>query len=322
MNETEWPTVVRPASAAIDGAGIDSWCAEFGAHWPECEEDPTVVPGVAITTFTRPPDPPRPGEILATGLELHDLLKRRLGLTSAIAVGYRLEVTGRARVGDRLRSEERVERVGPERPTRLGIGRDWVVSVTTTTLDGRPVAVEHWTMTAFRADSRPVVGTPTGSTSSARTSSTGMPSTPTPATPMPSTRGDSEHAAAHRPEWTEVVAVDRQAVRRGARANRVWMPIHHESHEARRLGLPDIVVDTSTQIGHGAARASRRHPGRIIAGVELLMYRPIHPDHSVLLEGGDDGADTVMIARVDGRRMSELRIVWASGRPERPPRLR
>ena len=275
----------RPPSPAIDVPTVDAWCAAFGSDWPERRVD--VLPGIAFTTFVRPVAPPASGAAAPTGVVLHDEVKRVLDLPVAIAVGYELELQGPARVGDVLRSEERVATIGAERETRFGPGREWVIEVATSSAAG-PVGIERFRMLGYRP----------GASSSSSTPATG--------------RGDEEVAVS----WTDRLSLGRDDIIRLATANRVWAAAHHRRDEAIAFGLPDIILDTSSHVALWAGAAQRRRPDRPIASVELEMRRPILPDVAVDVVGIDHvdevEIDVEVVASVDGRVASRASVHFAS----------
>jgi len=61
--------------------------------------------------------------------ELHFELKDFFGLREGIVGGYESEFHEPVRLGDRLRSVERVTEISDERTNRLGTGRSWIIEV-------------------------------------------------------------------------------------------------------------------------------------------------------------------------------------------------
>lgn len=268
--------VQRDRSAPVDRATVTTWCAEFGSAWPEAADD--RVPTLMFPTFVRPSAPP-PGEAAVTGVELHDELKRALDLPVAIAVGCELRLEGPLHVGDTLVSEERIAEVGHERATRFGPGREWIIEVTTTTIEGAPVGVERFRMLGYR----PGDGVD---------------------------RGTRSTAEMIEPQWHEVLSFDSAAIVRAATANHVWAPAHHDGAAARAAGLPDVILDTSSQIALLAGAAQRRGRATRIRSVDLTMKRPILPGATVRIGGLEHGDTTTVVADVDGREVSRARIVF------------
>ena len=273
--------VERAPSAPVDADTVARWCAVLGAGW--AVEADAVVPTLMYPTFVRPSSPPS-ADAPATGVVLHDELKQALELPIAIAVGYELELVGPVEPGDRLVAVERVASVGEPRASRLGEGRDWVIEVTTATIVGAPVGVERFRMFGYRTDGAPMTS---GAASTPPTSDDG-------------------------PDWTETVAIDADFIVRAATANHVWAAAHHRSAAARTAGLPDIILDTSSQVALLAGAAQRRRPQVPLRSVELAMRRPILPGVEVVLAGVDDAADTVVTATVDGVVVSRSVVRFAT----------
>ena len=272
-------SVRRDPSSVVTHDVVATWCAVFGGDWAECEND--VVPTVMYTTFVRPSAPPVPGTEAPTGVVLHDQLKSLLNLPVAIAVGYELELIGELRVGEQLLSTERISALGPERPTKFGPGRDWVIEVSSSTMTGQPVGVERYRMLGYRPD-RSVDTPPAGS--------------PTP---------ESQTWI-----WTETNEMSAEAIRTAAAANHVWAPAHHHREAAQRAGLPDIILDTSSQVAMMAGAAQRRRPHRRVIGVDLTMKRPILPQATVTLSGNDEESSATVSASVEGREVSRATITF------------
>jgi|GEM_PF-863163 len=279
--------VERAPSDPVDAATVARWCAVFGDDWAT----DAVVPAVMYPTFVRPSSPPST-EVPATGVVLHDELKQVLGLPIAIAVGYELDLVGAVGMGDRLVAIERVASVAEPRTSTLGVGRDWVIEVTTTTTTGAPVGIERFRMFGYRTEGA---------------------SMPSDATSSPPTSAAAAFAAAEaRADWTETLAVDAELIVRAAAANHVWAPAHHRPAAARAAGLADIILDTSSQVAFLAGAARRHRPAAPLRSVELSMRRPILPGVEVVLAGIDDGADTGVTATVGGVVVSRSVVRFAT----------
>ena len=269
--------VQRELSAPVERGTIEAWRAVFGNEWPECVGD--VAPSVMFTTFVRPPLPPAPGETAPTGLVLHDELKALLDLPVAIAVGYELEISGEVRVGDQLVSVERIAELAEERATKFGPGRDWVIEVATSTLDGAPVGVEKFRMLGYR----------------------------------PGHSGAAPPRTAQEPvpfAWTEAFNVTAESIRREAAANHVWAGAHHHTEAAQKAGLADIILDTSSQVARLAGAAQRHRSTDRITGINLAMKRPILPEATVTLGGVETDRTTIVSAVVDGRETSRVTVTF------------
>jgi hypothetical protein len=232
-----------------------------------------------FTTFVRPPLPPAPGETAPTGVVLHDELKALLDLPVAIAVGYELEISGEVRVGDQLVSVERIAELAEERATKFGPGRDWVIEVATSTLDGALVGVEKFRMLGYR----------------------------------PGHSGAAPPRTAQEPvsfAWTEAFNVTAESIRREAAANHVWAGAHHHTEAAQNAGLADIILDTSSQVARLAGAAQRHRPTDRITGINLAMKRPILPEATVTLGGVETDRTTIVSAVVDGRETSRVTVTF------------
>ena len=271
--------VTREPSQPVSQLTVDGWTAIFGSRFPT--DDVGVVHSIMATTFSRAPLPPAPGESAATGVVLHDQLKQLLDLPVAIAIGYELELLGSLHLGDQLVSVERIAEVGPERSTRFGPGRDWIIEVATSALDGSAVCIEQFRMMGYRPGER---------------------------------SGGSTAVRAEPPvfEWTEEVSIDADLIIGWASAHRVWAAAHHDSEVARDVGLPDIILDTSSQVSLVAGAAHHHRPDQTLQRVQLEMKRPILPGATVLVGGVESGATSTVSAMVDGREASRAIITFTS----------
>ena len=185
------------------------------------------------------------------------------------------------RIGDQLLSEERIAELGPERSTKFGPGRDWVIEVATSTDAGALVGVEKFRMLGYRP---------------------GEASAVTPRTaqePMSFT-------------WTEDFTVSTDSIRRDAAANHVWAPAHHHTEAAQKAGLADIILDTSSQVARLASAAQQHRPAERIVSVELAMKRSILPGATVTMGGIEDGRTTIVSAVVDGREVSRATVTFGA----------
>lgn len=279
--------VERPPSAPVDPATVARWCSVFDDDWAA----DAVVPAVMYPTFLRPSSPTSV-DVPATGVVLHDELKQVLGLPIAIAVGYELELVGALDPGDRLVAIERVASVAQPRTSTLGVGRDWVIEVTTTTTNGEPVGIERFRMFGYRTDDEPVTMDATSS--------------------LPTGTVAASTAAEVGADWTETLTVDAEFIVRAATTNHVWAPAHHWSAAARAAGLADVILDTSSQVALLAGAARRHRTAAPLRSVELSMRRPILPGAEVVLAGIDDGADTRVTATVDGVGVSRSVVRFAT----------
>ncbi len=270
--------VTRDPSSVVTQDVVDAWTAVFGTEWPECVGD--VVPSIMYTTFARSSVAPAPDEVTPTGVVLHDELKTLLELPVAIAVGYELKLSGVVRIGDQLLSEERIAELGPERLTKFGPGRDWVIEVVSSTTAGELVGVERFRMLGYRP-------------------------------------GDSGPAPPQIPRepvsfaWTEDFTVSTDSIRREAEANHVWAGAHHHTEAAQKAGLVDIILDTSSQVARLAGAAQRHRPTARIVAIDLAMKRSILPGATVTLGGIEEEHTTTVSAVVDGRETSRVTVTFA-----------
>ena len=266
--------VERPISEPVDSQTVATWCETFG--WDRPPGD-VRIPALVYPVFLRPATPPE--RAAETGVVLHDELKSALGFPVAIAIGYEIELLGEVRVADRLCPVERIGVLGDERVTRFGPGREWVIEISTTTVEGHDVGVERFRMLGYRP------GDGVGGTS-------------------------RSHAVPNESTWSETRSIDAENIRHLARAARVWAGAHHDTDAARAAGLDDIILDTSSQVALLTAAARRHRRDGEPTQVSLTMRRPVLPASNLVIGGIDRGLQTTVRASVDGRETSSAVITF------------
>jgi acyl dehydratase len=284
--------VERQGEVAVSSGDVLRWSEAHREtsprHWPDRTEH-WVAPPAMSTTFLRPMEwrPERPGPPTHRGSSLHERLKAELGFPLGIAAGYELEMHRLLRDGDRVEAVERIASVGEPEQTRLGAGRRWVVENRCTLVaSGELVAVERFSMLGYDPAATPL---PAAGDPSSLTGSRG-----------PVMPDDASHSArleagtpADRVEELDVTAL---AIVMGAAANRVWVAAHIDRDAAQAAGVPDLFVDTATQVGLLAGVATRAagpdaRPGR----ASLRMRRPLCPGDHLRMEARivDEAVDDV-----------------------------
>ena len=285
-------------------------------HWPDLTDD-WVAPPVMVTSFIRPLEwrPDRQGPPGDRGSSLHEQLKAELGYPLGIAAGYGLELHRPLVDGDRIDAVERIESVGDEETTRLGLGRRWVIENTCTLAGtGDLVAVERFSMLGYDPDTDPA------GSAYVHPDGDGLQQ---PGAPV----GLGERGTG---EWVEELEVTAVAIAMGASANRVWVAAHLDRDAARAAGVRDVFMDTSTQVGLLSGVACRAagpdaRPGR----VALRMRRPVCPGDRLRMEAtvGAVDLDETGVPLGHGRRAGRGRRRGAQhplrpgggGRPPRGP---
>ena len=85
-------------------------------------------------------------------LQVHFDLKDRLGLPEAVMSDNTITFHEPVRPGDVLTTRQRLRSVTPEKQTKLGTGRFWVIDVEYNNQRGELVGVESWTGFGYRRD--------------------------------------------------------------------------------------------------------------------------------------------------------------------------
>jgi hypothetical protein len=85
-------------------------------------------------------------------LQVHFDLKEQLDLPEAVMSDNTTIFHEPVRPGDILRTCQRLRSVSPEKTTKLGTGRFWVIDVEYRNQNGDLVGVESWTGFGYRRD--------------------------------------------------------------------------------------------------------------------------------------------------------------------------
>ena len=129
--------VVDEGSLAIERGVIENFCVAVEdanpLYWDEGQAttiaDGLVAPPALLSSWTRSHRWTPAGAPPLRPLELHFLLKEKLGLPRAVVIGSETCYHAPARIGDRVRAEQVLDAVGAWRDSRLGRGRRWAISV-------------------------------------------------------------------------------------------------------------------------------------------------------------------------------------------------
>jgi acyl dehydratase len=90
----------------------------------------------------------------ALPLQVHFDLKVRFGLPEAVMTDNTIVFHEPVRPGDRLTTRQRLRSVSPEKTTKLGTGRFWVIDVEYHNQRGDLVGVESYTGFGYRRDAQ------------------------------------------------------------------------------------------------------------------------------------------------------------------------
>jgi acyl dehydratase len=88
----------------------------------------------------------------ALPLQVHFDLKEKLGLPEAVMTDNTVVFREPVRPGDRLRTWQVLRSVSPEKRTKLGLGRFWVIDVEYVNQHGESVGTESYTGFGYRRD--------------------------------------------------------------------------------------------------------------------------------------------------------------------------
>jgi len=109
-----------------------------------------IAPPTMISAWFRPHHWAPGREKQALPLQVHFDLKDRLGLPEAVMSDNTMTFHEPVRPGDILTTRQLLRSVSPEKTTKLGTGRFWVIDVEYHNQDGALVGVESWTGFGYR----------------------------------------------------------------------------------------------------------------------------------------------------------------------------
>ncbi len=100
-------------------------------------------------------NPAAPGPVQLP-MALHFLLKEAFGLPHGVVSEVELILHTPLRAGDSVRTEQVLREVGPEKSTRLGVGRKWTIEVVYSRQDGQLAGIQRLRFFSYRsANERP-----------------------------------------------------------------------------------------------------------------------------------------------------------------------
>ena len=111
-----------------------------------------IAPPTMLSVWFRPHHwaPGRTQQALP--LQVHFDLKEKLGLPEAVMTDNTVVFREPVRPGDRLRTWQVLRSVSPEKRTKLGLGRFWVIDVEYVNQHGESVGMESYTGFGYRRD--------------------------------------------------------------------------------------------------------------------------------------------------------------------------
>jgi acyl dehydratase len=111
-----------------------------------------IAPPSMISVWFRPHHwaPGRTAQALP--LQVHFDLKEKLGLPEAVMTDNTVVFREPVRPGDRLRTWQVLRSVSPEKRTKLGLGRFWVIDVEYVNQHGESVGMESYTGFGYRRE--------------------------------------------------------------------------------------------------------------------------------------------------------------------------
>jgi uncharacterized protein len=111
-----------------------------------------VAPPSMLSTWFRPHHWAPGREVQRLPLQVHFDLKARLGLPEAVMTDNTITFYEPVRPGDTISTCQRLRSVSPEKTTKLGTGRFWVIDVEYRNDRGELVGVESWTGFGYRRE--------------------------------------------------------------------------------------------------------------------------------------------------------------------------
>jgi uncharacterized protein len=134
--------------ASVENGNPLFWDDEVAAA---LTEGPIAAPSM-LSTWSRPHHWAPGRDAPKLPLQIHFDLKAALDLPEAVMTDNTLIFHEPVRPGDVLRTCQRLRSVSPEKSTKLGTGRFWVIDVEYRNQRGDLVGVESWTGFGYRRD--------------------------------------------------------------------------------------------------------------------------------------------------------------------------
>lgn len=111
-----------------------------------------VAPPSMLSTWFRPHHWAPGREVQRLPLQVHFDLKEQLGLPEAVMTDNTITFYEPVRPGDVISTGQRLRSVSPEKQTKLGTGRFWVIDVEYRNDRGELVGIESWTGFGYRRE--------------------------------------------------------------------------------------------------------------------------------------------------------------------------
>ena len=111
-----------------------------------------IAPPSMISNWFRPHFWSPGREVQPMPLQVHFDLKEKLGLPEAVMSDNTVTYYEPVRVGDVLRTCQKLRSVSAEKQTKLGTGRFWVIDVEYRNQRGDLVGIESWTGFGYRRE--------------------------------------------------------------------------------------------------------------------------------------------------------------------------
>jgi uncharacterized protein len=112
--------------------------------------DGPIAPPSMLSTWFRPHHWAPGRDVQRMPLQVHFDLKERLGLPEAVMTDNTITFYEPVRPGDTITTGQRLRSVSPEKQTKLGTGRFWVIDVEYRNDRGELVGIESWTGFGYR----------------------------------------------------------------------------------------------------------------------------------------------------------------------------
>ena len=114
--------------------------------------DGPIAPPSMISNWFRPHFWAPGRDVQPMPLQVHFDLKEKLGLPEAVMSDNTVTYYEPVRVGDTLRTCQKLRSVSSEKQTKLGTGRFWVIDVEYRNQRGDLVGIESWTGFGYRRE--------------------------------------------------------------------------------------------------------------------------------------------------------------------------
>lgn len=231
----------------VNQPAIRNWCDAMGLVNPRYTGAvaDVIAPAAMLCTWTMPGSIPMPEDPLCPRAKAFSLLNQQ-GYSGLMGTSYEEESLRPLRLGELLSGTVFLTGISERKKTGLGEGYFLTTRTEFANQAGEPVGSWTFRMLAFQPRPRPEGAGQSAKAASAEPAPKPA-ALPTPEQRQSTRRFDEVAVGEELPPWT--LPVTPRLVIAGATATRDFSDIHIDAAEARRVGLPNIILNSLTSSG-------------------------------------------------------------------------